>query len=126
MTVFANSTLDFNVQCGIIAGGFSVSVLSTALLGLILFKLSCIGGDCCDCCGGCSIACENDCSDCCCCVAVRWCFYRYCPCCCIDMRRKLKRKMEKLQRQQEAEEAEQEEREMEEQRAREEAKKKAK
>lgn len=123
ITIFANSTLDFNTQCGFIAGGFSVSILSTALLGLLLFKLkSCACGDCkgvCGVCGGCSTACDNDCADCCCCVTVRWCFYRHCPCCCVDMRRKLKRRVEKLQRLQEEEEAAQEELEMEEMRSRE-------
>lgn len=110
--VFANSTIDFNAQAGIIAGGFVACILSTLVLGLLLYKCCCSLEF--PACHGCAIACDGECTDCgecCCCLSIKWMCFKMCQCCCIDVKRKLKKHLERIRKHQEEEDREEEERE---------------
>lgn len=92
--VFANSTLDFNVQTGIIAGGLCASLLLIVTFALFVFNMCALS-----CCASC--ACTNGCGDYSCretCPGIfcTWLAYKYCACCCKDYRRKLAKQVEKL------------------------------
>lgn len=101
--VFANSTLDFNVQTGIIAGGLCASLLLIATFALFVFNmcaLSCPGGD---------YSCRETCPG----IFCTWLAYKYCACCCKDYRRKLAKQVEKLKLKHEMEIQEEEQQEKE-------------
>jgi hypothetical protein len=101
--VFANSTLDFNVQAGIIAGGFCTSLVLITLFALFVFNmcaLSCCANVACNNVGGCGdCSCRESCLG----IFCTWLIYKYCACCCKDYRRKLAKQVEKLKQQHEME-----------------------
>ena len=90
--IFSNSTLDFNVQAGIIAGGFITSSLLILLFVMLLFNFC---------------TCSSvDVKDTCLLVFFKWLLYKYCPCCFKNYRKKLNKEQERLRRNEEAEEME--------------------
>lgn len=86
---FANSTIPFDSQAGIVAGGFVFCLLLLLLLGLIIFgiiKCSCGGGSSFD--------------DCCFALFLRWmCYKCMCFTCCSSMKRRMQEDVELLERQ---------------------------
>ena len=93
IVVFANSTLDFNVQTGIIAGGFCGSIFLIVLFAAFVFNMC----HCSVCGGGCFQQFElPDFRESCVGIFLTWLTYKYCACCCKDYRKKLAKQVEKL------------------------------
>lgn len=121
---FANSTLDFNTQAGILSGGFIVCVSVTVVVVMLLFEMCSLnlpslpscrrcrhGGACCnddydedeevakkkpqevqrplDLLGLEAGGDEENCAV----LFCRWFFYRNCPCCCKDWRKRLRQEI---------------------------------
>lgn len=78
--------LDFNTQAGIVSAGFVISLFLVGCFGLFVFNLTPACGE-----------------DACCCLAIKWFFYKYCKCCCKDLRIRMKKEIEQIQQQQEEE-----------------------
>lgn len=102
--VFANSTLDFNVQTGIIAGGLCASLLLIVTFALFVFNMCALS-----CPGGGDYSCRETCPG----IFCTWLAYKYCACCCKDYRRKLAKQVEKLKLKHELEIQEEEQQEKE-------------
>ncbi|MBX9636548.1 MAG: hypothetical protein K2Q45_03245 [Nitrosomonas sp.] len=85
---FSNSTLDFNVQAGIIAGGFVTCILTSMLFFLFVFGTF----ECCCSCGDLKNTCLG--------IFCIWFAYKYCACCCKDYKRELENEISVLKKQQ--------------------------